>query len=121
MNNSKSPWDIIGWGIIIAFIIRALPLILGFLLIFWLLGGFGVLADMIVIVVGSLSLFWCIDGPLYEKCLGDHPTKEHEQRVQTAFVILYALVLGFGLSYVWWGLVAAVAVLCLLALVVVWT
>lgn len=54
MNNRKGPWDVIGWGIIIAFVIRALPLVLVGGIVFWLIGGFDILAGLLKAMIGPI-------------------------------------------------------------------
>jgi len=60
MNNNRSPWDIIGWGIIVVYLYRTLPLMIGLVIVFWLLGGFdwvpGFLVDVLRAIVMLASI-----------------------------------------------------------------
>lgn len=120
MSNNKEPWDIIGWGVIIVFVIRALPLIFVWGLVFWLLGGFGVLVQVLGFILGLLAFIYITGDVIFTKMLGPNPTKEHRRWVMTGMLLLWAVVLGLALGSVWHVLGIVVVIACLLGLIIVW-
>lgn len=51
-DKNKGPWDIIGWGIIIAVIFRVLPFVVVGGIVFWLIGGCDLLLGLLKNLVG---------------------------------------------------------------------
>lgn len=53
-DNNKGPWDIIGWGIIAAVILRVIPFVIVGGIVFWLIGGFDFVAGLLKAMIGPI-------------------------------------------------------------------